>query len=404
MYMWRAHNMINERIAYKPAEASWDNDPAFPKSQWPNAKLCPECSSTPAEGGKPRYNEDQVYKFLHRFYGQVDKDGAPRFRQQRTPRAPRAPQAQQRRARAGGEEARFQSLLTELNALPGLHPQSASLSHQQRRRLLDADGLRQGQGADQRAGQGTGQGIGDTPVASATASTSGKKGGKAVGGGSIFDRYWHAYGDTIRQEQQTAEKAAQDELAKQDRLWEQQAQAARVHGGSGGAAAGSSQTKKKVVSGDRRSSSGKSSGSSVEAGRATVTSSVAGSAAGSAGAVLNGDERPSVAEAEEEKGVDDMNYFIPEGRRERGAEGWERLAVDVLVNVMIITLVLSLRAWWQYSSSLREATRERVLCVAMAVCGARAAANVRARWKEGDDVDITLAVRTARLESYGRRH
>ena len=119
---------------------------------------------------------------------------------------------------------------------------------------------------------------------------------------------------------------------------------------------------------------------------------------------MNGDERPSVAEAEEEKGVDDMNYFIPEGRRERGAEGWERLAVDVLVNVMIITLVLSLRAWWQYSSSLREATRERVLCVAMAVCGARAAANVRARWKEGDDVDITLAVRTARLESYGRRH
>ncbi|KAK9807842.1 hypothetical protein WJX72_011018 [[Myrmecia] bisecta] len=71
LWIWRAHNRVNKRLAEHESTAH-DGDPAYPHEQWPPAALCPLCR-LPAleEGGEAQWNEDEVYRFLVKFYGGV---------------------------------------------------------------------------------------------------------------------------------------------------------------------------------------------------------------------------------------------------------------------------------------------------------------------------------------------
>jgi len=63
LWLWRAHNEVNERLKGAASE-----DPAFPKQQFPPASLCPSCHS----GGK--WDEKAVLDFMVRYYSDVRTD------------------------------------------------------------------------------------------------------------------------------------------------------------------------------------------------------------------------------------------------------------------------------------------------------------------------------------------
>lgn len=46
-------------------------DPSFPKSLWPPRQLCPTCYLNPAASTEVQWNEDEVFKFLVKYYGQT---------------------------------------------------------------------------------------------------------------------------------------------------------------------------------------------------------------------------------------------------------------------------------------------------------------------------------------------
>lgn len=46
-------------------------DPSFPKSIWPPRQLCPTCYLNPATSTEVQWNEDEVFTFLVKYYGQT---------------------------------------------------------------------------------------------------------------------------------------------------------------------------------------------------------------------------------------------------------------------------------------------------------------------------------------------
>ncbi|XP_018678201.2 sulfhydryl oxidase 1 isoform X1 [Musa acuminata AAA Group] len=74
MWLWRAHNKVNERLN-KEEKALGTGDPRFPKIIWPPKQLCRSCyvssSRKRRSNMKIYWNEDEVYKFLVRYYGRT---------------------------------------------------------------------------------------------------------------------------------------------------------------------------------------------------------------------------------------------------------------------------------------------------------------------------------------------
>ena len=60
IWLWRAHNIVNKRLAGAITE-----DPKHPKVQFPTRTRCPPCFT-----GK-EYFESTVISFLHSFYGKA---------------------------------------------------------------------------------------------------------------------------------------------------------------------------------------------------------------------------------------------------------------------------------------------------------------------------------------------
>ncbi|XGW28078.1 hypothetical protein V3C99_008131 [Haemonchus contortus] len=69
-YLWRAHNIVNNRLHGDPSE-----DPQFTKVQFPPPFLCPTCHS----GGQ--FSRRQVRNFLLRYYGNIKPHNRLRNRQ-----------------------------------------------------------------------------------------------------------------------------------------------------------------------------------------------------------------------------------------------------------------------------------------------------------------------------------
>ena len=78
MWLWRAHNLVNERLALEDAQEATDiqvrtgnvlskGDPAHPKIQFPPKKLCPSCLA-PVAGGEDDWDEMHVSQFLLAYY------------------------------------------------------------------------------------------------------------------------------------------------------------------------------------------------------------------------------------------------------------------------------------------------------------------------------------------------
>lgn len=92
LYLWRAHNEVNARVAKLEAEHG-DGDPAFPKAQFPSPELCPLCrrkaskAAGHAGGGALQpgpdgeaWDLDVVYDFLTGFYGDGPARSSPAVR------------------------------------------------------------------------------------------------------------------------------------------------------------------------------------------------------------------------------------------------------------------------------------------------------------------------------------
>ena len=61
LYLWGKHNEVNRRLA---AEAT-NEEPVYPKADFPSAEFCPRCVSSDGLG----WSRDQVLKFLVDLYG-----------------------------------------------------------------------------------------------------------------------------------------------------------------------------------------------------------------------------------------------------------------------------------------------------------------------------------------------
>ncbi|URD74187.1 Erv1 / Alr family [Musa troglodytarum] len=74
MWLWRAHNRVNERLNKEEKELG-TGDPRFPKIIWPPKQLCRSCyvssSRKRRSNMKMDWNEDEVYKFLVGYYGRT---------------------------------------------------------------------------------------------------------------------------------------------------------------------------------------------------------------------------------------------------------------------------------------------------------------------------------------------
>ncbi|XP_055327806.1 sulfhydryl oxidase 2-like [Paramacrobiotus metropolitanus] len=66
LFLWRAHNSANRRLAGDLSE-----DPAHPKVQWPGSIQCPRCRATSQPVASDVWNEQEVLKFLQRYYGRT---------------------------------------------------------------------------------------------------------------------------------------------------------------------------------------------------------------------------------------------------------------------------------------------------------------------------------------------
>ncbi|KAL5012751.1 hypothetical protein ScPMuIL_011302 [Solemya velum] len=63
LWLWRAHNKANKRLHGDESE-----DPSHPKIQFPSSYSCPDCCTTADNGIDLQWDEDEVLKFLVRFY------------------------------------------------------------------------------------------------------------------------------------------------------------------------------------------------------------------------------------------------------------------------------------------------------------------------------------------------
>ncbi|KAJ1688433.1 hypothetical protein LUZ63_019823 [Rhynchospora breviuscula] len=68
LWLWQTHNKVNERLM-KEEKILHTGDPSFPKSLWPPHQLCPSCQLTSATSTEVQWNEDEVFKFLVKYYG-----------------------------------------------------------------------------------------------------------------------------------------------------------------------------------------------------------------------------------------------------------------------------------------------------------------------------------------------
>ncbi|XP_063154532.1 sulfhydryl oxidase 1 [Candoia aspera] len=70
LWLWSRHNKVNARLADSPNE-----DPKFPKIQWPSKDLCPSCQYAQSERSlqdeeKPMWNEDAVLLFFKKHFSE----------------------------------------------------------------------------------------------------------------------------------------------------------------------------------------------------------------------------------------------------------------------------------------------------------------------------------------------
>ncbi|WIA44355.1 hypothetical protein OEZ86_007138 [Tetradesmus obliquus] len=100
LWLWRAHNEVNGRLAKIEAKYghSSTGDAAFPKVQWPTKSACPQCRLPTlekkaderggADGGRRtgeaqaqtdevQWNEEEVFRFLMKWYGGEPGSGNP---------------------------------------------------------------------------------------------------------------------------------------------------------------------------------------------------------------------------------------------------------------------------------------------------------------------------------------
>lgn len=70
LWMWKAHNQVNGRLQKQEKDGK-DGDPAFPKQQWPPSQLCPLCHLPNSQETDPKWNEDEVYRFLLKYYSRA---------------------------------------------------------------------------------------------------------------------------------------------------------------------------------------------------------------------------------------------------------------------------------------------------------------------------------------------
>lgn len=63
LWLWRAHNSVNKRLANDVS-----TDPVYPKVQFPDQNLCRACS-VPSHNSTPHWNHTAVLLYLFDFYG-----------------------------------------------------------------------------------------------------------------------------------------------------------------------------------------------------------------------------------------------------------------------------------------------------------------------------------------------
>ncbi|XP_039116020.1 LOW QUALITY PROTEIN: sulfhydryl oxidase 1-like [Dioscorea cayenensis subsp. rotundata] len=73
LWLWRAHNKVNERLMIEEKDMKTE-DPRFPKTIWPPKQLCNQCYFAPSSKSHGAalldWNEDEVFKFLVKYYGE----------------------------------------------------------------------------------------------------------------------------------------------------------------------------------------------------------------------------------------------------------------------------------------------------------------------------------------------
>uniref|UniRef100_A0A0K0E7E0 Sulfhydryl oxidase n=1 Tax=Strongyloides stercoralis TaxID=6248 RepID=A0A0K0E7E0_STRER len=67
LWLWRAHNNVNRRLSGEASE-----DPMYPKRQFPNKEICPECIIDEEKG---TYDEGITLNYLLKYYQTIHKDG-----------------------------------------------------------------------------------------------------------------------------------------------------------------------------------------------------------------------------------------------------------------------------------------------------------------------------------------
>uniref|UniRef100_A0A0K0FNN4 Sulfhydryl oxidase n=1 Tax=Strongyloides venezuelensis TaxID=75913 RepID=A0A0K0FNN4_STRVS len=67
LWLWKAHNNVNRRLSGEGSE-----DPMFPKRQFPNKEICPECVINESDG---TFDEKKTFDFLIKYYQNIHKDG-----------------------------------------------------------------------------------------------------------------------------------------------------------------------------------------------------------------------------------------------------------------------------------------------------------------------------------------
>ncbi|GJP66245.1 hypothetical protein CLOP_g23140 [Closterium sp. NIES-67] len=86
LWVWRAHNLVNQRLEKEEAEAGGKRgDPEHPKRQWPTLFLCPLCaqddamatadSAEAASDPDLSWDLEYVHSFLYNFYNEPEGSG-----------------------------------------------------------------------------------------------------------------------------------------------------------------------------------------------------------------------------------------------------------------------------------------------------------------------------------------
>ncbi|ONK81701.1 uncharacterized protein A4U43_C01F32000 [Asparagus officinalis] len=67
LWLWTTHNKVNVRLMKEEKDLG-TGDPKFPKMIWPPKQLCPSCYRSQS---KVDWNDDEVFKFLVKYYGET---------------------------------------------------------------------------------------------------------------------------------------------------------------------------------------------------------------------------------------------------------------------------------------------------------------------------------------------